>query len=58
MSALSLRTHPDGRVCDVAGFAEDLYVSAMATDGWSRLSQYDSNPPPQAFVLAPQAPPR
>ncbi len=39
--------------CPVAGFAEDLYVAAMATDGWSRLSQYDAHPPPIAFVLAP-----
>ena len=39
---------------ETAGFAEDLYVSALATDGWSRLSQYDSSPPPRAFVLAPK----
>ena len=54
MSAKSLLTEPDGTICDVAGFAEDLYVAAMATDGWSRLSEYDSSPPPRAFVLAPK----
>lgn len=53
MSVLSLLTQPDGTICDVAGFAEDLYVAALATDGWSRLAGYDSNPPPRAFVLAP-----
>jgi hypothetical protein len=52
-SVLSLLTQPDGTVCDIAGFAEDLYVSALATDGWSRQSGLDSNPPPRAFVLAP-----
>jgi hypothetical protein len=39
--------------CDLAGFAEDLSVAATAYDGWSRQSQYDSNPGPVAFVLAP-----
>jgi hypothetical protein len=58
MSVLSLLTQPDGTVCDIAGFAEDLYVSALATDGWSRLSGLDSNPAPRAFVLAPQPPPQ
>jgi len=55
MSVLSLLTQPDGTLCAIAGFAEDLYVSALATDGWSRIN-YDSNPPPRAFVLAPQPP--
>lgn len=54
-SVLSLLTQPDGSVCDVAGFAEDLYVAAMATDGWSRLSVYDRGTFIQAFVLAPQS---
>ena len=57
ISAKSLLTEilPDGTssICDVAGFAEDLYVAAMATNGWSRLSEYDKSPPPRAFVLAP-----
>jgi len=53
MSVISLLQQPDKTICDTAGFAEDLYVSALATDGWSRLSQYDSSPPPRAFVLAP-----
>lgn len=55
MSAKSLLTQPDAAICDVAGFAEDLYVAALATDGWSRLSEYDSSPPPLAFVLAPKS---
>ena len=54
MSVLSLLTQPDGTICDTAGFAEDLYVAALATDGWSRQSQYDSGPFPRAFVLAPK----
>jgi hypothetical protein len=54
MSVLSLLTQPDNTICDTAGFAEDLYVAALATDGWSRLSGYDSNPAPRAFVLAPK----
>jgi hypothetical protein len=54
MSVASLLTQPDGTVCDTAGFAEDLYVAALATDGWSRLAKYDSNPQPRAFVLAPE----
>jgi hypothetical protein len=39
--------------CDVAGFSENLYVAAMATDGWARLSQYDRSAV-RAFVLAPE----
>ena len=54
MSVVSLLTQPDLTICDTAGFAEDLYVAALATDGWSRLSQYDSSPAPRAFVLAPK----
>ena len=38
--------------CTLAGFTEQLYVAHMATDGWSRQSQYDS-PAVRAFVLAP-----
>lgn len=38
--------------CPIAGFSENLYVAAMATDGWSRLSGYD-RPAVRAFVLAP-----
>jgi hypothetical protein len=41
--------------CAIAGFGEDLYVAATATDGWTRLSQYDSSPPPVGFVLAPKS---
>lgn len=39
--------------CPVAGFSENLYVAAMATDGWSRQSQYDASAV-RAFVLAPK----
>lgn len=39
--------------CAIAGFGEDIYVAASATDGWTRLSGYDSSPPPVGFVLAP-----
>ena len=38
--------------CTLAGFTEQLYVAHMATDGWSRQSQYDSSGV-RAFVLAP-----
>lgn len=38
--------------CTLAGFTEQLYVAHMATDGWSRQSQYDASLP-RAFVLAP-----
>jgi hypothetical protein len=53
VSAQTLLTEPDGTICDVAGFAEDLGVAALATNGWSRLGEYDSYPAPRAFVLAP-----
>lgn len=42
--------------CDVAGFSENLYVAALATDGWRRLSEYDSSAV-RAFVLAKQETP-
>jgi len=38
--------------CTLAGFTEQLHVTHMATDGWSRQSQYDSSQA-RAFVLAP-----
>jgi hypothetical protein len=38
--------------CDVAGFAEYVYVAATANNGWSRQSQYDASAA-VAFVLAP-----
>ena len=46
---------PPNGFCAVAGFGEDLYVAAAATNGWTRLSQYDSSPPPVGFVLAPKS---
>lgn len=53
VSVLYLLTQPGGDVCDVAGFGEDLYVASLTTDGWNRISAYDSSPPPVGFVLAP-----
>jgi hypothetical protein len=41
--------------CTTAGFAEHVYVWHLATDGWSRQSQYDASDI-RAFVLAPLAP--
>jgi hypothetical protein len=41
--------------CTVAGFAEDLHVWAMATDGWRRLWEYDSYTA-FGFVLSPKTP--
>ena len=38
--------------CTLAGFTEQLYVAHLATDGWSRQSQYDASMA-RAFVLAP-----
>jgi hypothetical protein len=38
--------------CTLAGFTEQLYVAHSGTDGWSRLSGYDSSAA-RAFVLAP-----
>jgi hypothetical protein len=39
--------------CKIAGFAETVSVWAMATDGWSRQSQFDDHVI-QAFALAPE----
>lgn len=39
--------------CEIAGFSENVYVAAMATDGWGRLSGYDAGAV-RAFVLAPE----
>jgi hypothetical protein len=41
--------------CNVAGFSENLYVWAMATNGWRRLHEYDAHAV-RAFVLAPEEP--
>lgn len=38
--------------CNVAGFAEDLYVAATINNGWGRQSQYDASAL-IAFVLGP-----
>ena len=40
--------------CTTAGFAEHVYVWHLATDGWSRQSQYDASDI-RAFVLAPMS---
>jgi hypothetical protein len=37
--------------CPVAGFSADLYVNALATDGWSSLDAYDASRV-RAFVLS------
>ncbi|MBV1931193.1 MAG: hypothetical protein KUG71_05700, partial [Porticoccaceae bacterium] len=37
--------------CPVAGFAEDLYVDAFATDGWTHNLGYDDRDI-RAFVLS------
>jgi hypothetical protein len=42
--------------CPVAGFSEDVYVAAMAFNGWGRLHKFDAHAN-RAFVLAPQQPP-
>lgn len=39
--------------CSKAAFAENLYVDAMATDGWSRLWYLDADATPVAFALEP-----
>ncbi len=39
--------------CPIAGFSENLYVAAKATNGWGRLGQYDASAV-WAFVLAPK----
>ena len=44
MRVLSLLTQPAGAVFGIPGFAEDLYVGSLATDGWSRIVNHDSNP--------------
>ena len=38
--------------CNIAAFAEYVYVYALANNGWSRQSQYDASAA-IAFVLAP-----
>jgi hypothetical protein len=42
-----------GTVCLKAAFSENLYVAALATDGWSRLSYLDWGATPKAFALEP-----
>ena len=39
--------------CSIAGFSENLYVWAMAINGWRRLWEYDASAV-RAFVLAPE----
>jgi len=41
------------RTCTIAGFAETVAVTAMATDGWSPQSQFNDHVI-QAFALAPK----
>ena len=42
-----------GTMCIKAAFSENLYVAALATDGWSRLSYLDWSATPKAFALEP-----
>jgi hypothetical protein len=44
---------PGDESCVRAAFAETLYVKAMATNGWTRLSYLDQYAMPLAFALAP-----
>ena len=51
-----VETHGVGTLlgsCTIAGFAEALSVWATATNGWSRLDEYDRHRL-QAFALAPE----
>jgi hypothetical protein len=48
---LTSQTPPGGTPCDRAAVAENLYVAAMATDGWSRLSHLDRSDA-AAFALS------
>jgi hypothetical protein len=41
--------------CQKAAFAENLYVWAMATDGWSTLTYLNASGTPKAFALAPHS---
>jgi hypothetical protein len=50
---LSSGVPPDKTPCTKAAFAENLYVAAAATDGWSRLSYLDASGVPNAFALEP-----
>ncbi|MCA1553331.1 MAG: hypothetical protein LC737_03030, partial [Chloroflexi bacterium] len=54
VSTLLTSNTPTGHTpCTKAAFAENLYVAAMATDGWSRLSGLDASGVPVAFALEP-----
>lgn len=50
---LSSGVLPGHTPCTKAAFAENLYVAALATDGWSRLSYLDASGLPNAFALEP-----
>lgn len=53
VSYLLRALNPGDEPCVRAAFAETLYVRAMATNGWTRLSYLDRNATPLAFALAP-----
>lgn len=42
--------------CPKAAFGENLYVAAIATNGWVRLSGLDASALPKAFALEPKVP--
>jgi hypothetical protein len=53
VSHLLRALNPGDEPCARAAFAETLYVRAMATNGWTRLSYLDKSAMPLAFALAP-----
>jgi hypothetical protein len=51
----TLLTSNSDHACTKGAFAENLYVAAMATDGWSRLSYLDASGLPVAYALEPNS---
>jgi hypothetical protein len=47
----------NGTLCNQAAFAETMYVSSNATNGYTRAHWLDASTTPKAFALAPQPPP-
>jgi hypothetical protein len=54
VSHLLRALNPGDSPCVRAAFAETLYVRAMATNGWTRLTYLDRYAMPLAFALAPE----
>lgn len=55
VSVTTLLTSNSDHACTKGAFAENLYVWAMATDGWSRLSYLDASGLPVAYALEPSS---